>query len=112
MMEPTGHTGIGYETTYQLAIKGARVYIGGRSQDRVKQAIEKMNEASGITLDLHFLKIDLENLKTLKEAVQEFSQREACLDLLINNAGVSSRQSSGPAILSKSAGCLDHEHPI
>lgn len=49
-----------------------------------------MNEAAGRSLDLHFLKMDLENLKTLKEAARDFGQREACLDLLINNAGVRS----------------------
>ena len=48
-----------------------------------------MNEAAGgQKLDLHFLQMDLEDLKTVKAAAQDFCRRESRLDLLINNAGV------------------------
>lgn len=52
-----------------------------------------MCQTAGRQLDIHFLQMNLENLKSLKAAVDEFSTREACLDLLINNAGVSPPES-------------------
>jgi len=83
----TGHAGIGYETTRHLAANGARVYIAGRSEGRVKEAITKMQSEQS-SLDLRFLKMDLQDLQTIKEAAAEFMQKESRLDILICNAGV------------------------
>lgn len=67
------------------------MYIGGRSEERVNKAIEEMRKAAGpVHLDLRFLQIDLQNLKSVKAAAAAFSQREPRLDILINNAGVGS----------------------
>jgi NADP-dependent 3-hydroxy acid dehydrogenase YdfG len=52
-----------------------------------------MNQAAGgKRLDLHFLKLDLQDLRSVKEAAMLFSYQESRLDILINNAGV--RESS------------------
>jgi NAD(P)-dependent dehydrogenase (short-subunit alcohol dehydrogenase family) len=84
-----GNGGIGFETTKHLALHNARVYIASRSSERVEQAIRQMKEsAAGKTLDLHFLKLDLEDLRSVKAAAESFAQRESRLDMLINNAGV------------------------
>lgn len=40
-------------------------------------------------LDLHFLKLDLQDLQSVKATAAEFMSKEPRLDLLINNAGVS-----------------------
>lgn len=40
-------------------------------------------------LDLHFLKLDLQVLQSVKVTAAEFMSKEPRLDLLINNAGVS-----------------------
>lgn len=69
------------------------MYIASRSQARVKEAISKMKQADG-NLDLHFLKLDLQDLQSIKAAVADFSQRESRLDILINNAGVCALWSS------------------
>ncbi|KKP02837.1 hypothetical protein THAR02_05067 [Trichoderma harzianum] len=83
-----GNSGIGYETTRELASHGARVYIASRSKTRVDAAIKAMkNGNSG--LDIHFLKLDLQDLQSIKTTAEEFSQKEPRLDILINNAGVS-----------------------
>jgi retinol dehydrogenase-12 len=58
-----GNGGIGYETSKQLAIKNARVYIAARSEERAKNAIEQMIHETGKSLDLHFLLCDLQDLK-------------------------------------------------
>jgi NAD(P)-dependent dehydrogenase (short-subunit alcohol dehydrogenase family) len=46
------------------------------------------NAAGTAQLDLRFLQMDLQNLKSVKAAATSFSQREPHLDILINNAGV------------------------
>lgn len=85
----SGNSGIGFETSKQLALRNARVYIAGRSEERVSQAIREMNQSSGEKhLDLRFLKLDLEDLSEVKAAAQRFMQKESRLDILINNAGV------------------------
>lgn len=47
-----------------------------------------MNEEAGRKLDLHFLKMDLNDLQSVKAAARNFAQMERCLDILINNAGI------------------------
>ena len=91
-LKVTGNSGIGYETTLQLALHGARVYIAGRSPDRVRHAIEQMNASSANSLDLHLLEMDLQDLGSVKQGAEVFMKQESRLDLLINNAGV--RQSA------------------
>ncbi|KAH6880630.1 hypothetical protein B0T10DRAFT_609333 [Thelonectria olida] len=82
-----GNSGIGYETSLQLALRGARVYIASRSQERVSKAIAEMEKTSS-TLDLRFLKLDLQDLESVKATAAEFISKEPRLDLLINNAGI------------------------
>lgn len=85
----TGNSGIGYETSLHLALHNARVYIGGRSKERVDKAINEMKRASpNNKLDLRFFQLDLQNLRSVREAAKWFGQQESRLDLLINNAGV------------------------
>ncbi|KAF4457201.1 hypothetical protein F53441_765 [Fusarium austroafricanum] len=82
-----GNSGIGYETSLQLALKGARVYISSRSNERVGKAIAEMHNISP-NLDLHFLKLDLQDLQSIKATAADFMTRETRLDILINNAGI------------------------
>lgn len=86
----TGNSGIGWQTSLQLALRHARVYIAGRSADRVNKAIEEMKMSTGrMELDLRFLQMDLQSLRSVKAAAAAFKQMEPKLDVLINNAGVS-----------------------
>ena len=88
-----GNSGIGYETAYHLALAGARVYISSRSQARVDEAIKAMGERAGRQLDLRFLQVDLQDLRSVRKAAEGFGERDERLDVLINNAGVSLRAS-------------------
>lgn len=63
------------------------MYIAGRSESRVNEAISKM-KGSQPTLDVRFLQFDLQDLESIKRATTEFMQKESRLDILINNAGV------------------------
>ena len=83
-----GNSGIGYEISLQLALHGARVYIAGRSPDRLKTAMEQMKTCSEKPLDLHMLEMDQQNLRSVKNGGESFMKEESRLDLLINNAGV------------------------
>ena len=87
-LERVGNSGIGYETTLQLALHGARVYIAGRSPDRMKKAMEQMKASNGRQLDLHMLEMDLQSLVSVKKGAEAFMKQESRLDILINNAGV------------------------
>ncbi|KAF5023478.1 hypothetical protein F66182_4478 [Fusarium sp. NRRL 66182] len=82
-----GNSGVGYETSLQLALRGARVYIASRSLDRVNKAISDMKQTFS-NLDLHFLKLDLQDLQSVKSTAADFTARENRLDILINNAGI------------------------
>ncbi|RVX73716.1 hypothetical protein B0A52_02606 [Exophiala mesophila] len=82
-----GNSGIGFETTTQLARRGARVYIAARSESRVQSAIKKL-EAGPDKVDVRFLKLDLQDLQSIKTTVSDFLQKENRLDILLNNAGI------------------------
>lgn len=85
-----GNSGIGYETSLQLAQSNARVYIAGRSTQRLEEAITSMRGSidSNQVLDIRPLKIDLSNLQSIINAAKHFQQIESQLHLLVNNAGV------------------------
>ncbi|KAI5866413.1 NAD(P)-binding protein [Durotheca rogersii] len=87
-----GASGIGYELAQMLYRKHARVYIAGRSQQSAQRAIERIEAAApppSSRGSLAFLALDLADLSTIKASVDAFRAREAKLDVLWNNAGVS-----------------------
>ncbi|EHK48753.1 hypothetical protein TRIATDRAFT_191627 [Trichoderma atroviride IMI 206040] len=87
-----GNSGIGFETVKQLVLHGAKVYIGARSESRAKQAISDiLSENPSIPKELlEWLPLDLSSLPNVIKAANLFSTTETRLDILINNAGISS----------------------
>lgn len=82
-----GNAGIGFETTKQLLIHGARVYLAARSEEKALAAIERLRKETACTeADLVFLKLDLGDLTTIKASANEFLKKEKTLDVLICNA--------------------------
>ncbi|GAA5852882.1 hypothetical protein JCM8547_004718 [Rhodosporidiobolus lusitaniae] len=85
------NTGVGFETAKYLVIKNARVYACSRSEEKGRAAVEKLNAAArekqtqGGAI---WLKLDLADLDSVKEAAEEFKAKENRLDMLFNNAGV------------------------
>jgi NAD(P)-dependent dehydrogenase (short-subunit alcohol dehydrogenase family) len=82
-----GNTGIGYETCLECCRKGAHVYLAARSEQRATDAIEKIKKEIP-QAKITFLKLDLQDLKQVQSAAQEFKGRESKLDVLVNNAGI------------------------
>ncbi|KAI0858794.1 short-chain dehydrogenase [Xylaria cubensis] len=82
--------GVGYHTAYQLALAGARVYVGARSQQKADEAIKNMLEDSP-SLDAALLKplvMDLSNFRKVQQVARRFLKDEDRLDILVNNAAL------------------------
>ncbi|XP_018328901.1 retinol dehydrogenase 12-like [Agrilus planipennis] len=81
------NTGIGKETAWELARRGAKVYMACRDMTRCENAREE------IVLDtknkyVYCRECDLSSLESIRKFVQIFNKQEDHLDILINNAGV------------------------
>ncbi|ORY76587.1 hypothetical protein BCR37DRAFT_406077 [Protomyces lactucae-debilis] len=81
------NTGIGYETALENALRGAKVYIGARSEARAQKAISRIR-ARNPSGTVEWLKLDLQDLSSVQAAAKAFSDKEGRLDVLYNNAGI------------------------
>ncbi|KAF2013823.1 putative steroid dehydrogenase [Aaosphaeria arxii CBS 175.79] len=87
-----GSSGIGYELCRILYEAGGTVYLAGRSESNATDAIQRIKEialSSRTPGELRFLHVALDDLSTIKPAVEKFTAAESRLDVLFNNAGVS-----------------------
>src|SRR3954465_13514149 len=80
----TGSTaGIGFAIAKKLSEEGAEVYINGRTQQRIEEAIEQIKQdvpganIHGVSAD--FLKV---------EEVNNLLQQLPLIDILVNNVGI------------------------
>ncbi|MCR1780933.1 SDR family oxidoreductase [Nocardioides carbamazepini] len=85
------NTGIGKETVRDLAGRGARVVLAGRSEERTLAAIREIAADTGNTA-LDFLALDLGDLASLRAAATTFLESGERLDVLINNAGLAGKR--------------------
>jgi NAD(P)-dependent dehydrogenase (short-subunit alcohol dehydrogenase family) len=74
--------GIGYYTVRELARKGAKVYLGARSETRANDALRKLKEEGIGNGQVEFLKVDLVSIRDSKRAAEEFLSKEDKLDIL------------------------------
>lgn len=81
------NSGLGYETARVLVGKGAYVIVASRDATKGQEAVRLLlkEHSKGRAT---FLALDLANLASVRQFVQQFSQQFKTLDLLINNAGV------------------------
>lgn len=87
----TGATsGLGYETSVQLASLGAGVTFVARDPDRAKKARESICERSG-SADVSFLIADMSDMDSVRRAAAEYVAQHDTLDVLIHNAGALTR---------------------
>jgi NAD(P)-dependent dehydrogenase (short-subunit alcohol dehydrogenase family) len=84
--------GLGYETARQLIDRGHTVYIGGRSVER--------GEAAASELGGQFVQLDVTSDSSVETALGVIAEREGHLDVLVNNAGISTTADvNGPVAL-------------
>lgn len=77
-------SGIGFATVQILARHGAKVYIGARSEERAKAAIERLR-VEGLQPgngELEWLELDLSDPRKTKESAETFLSKEDRLDIL------------------------------
>ncbi|OBJ32012.1 SDR family NAD(P)-dependent oxidoreductase [Mycolicibacter heraklionensis] len=81
------NTGLGYETAFALAAKGAHVVLAVRDLDKGKDAaalISKRSPGASVALQ----ELDLTSLDSVRTAAAQLRADHDRIDLLINNAGV------------------------
>ena len=84
--------GLGYETARRLIAVGQTVYMGARDAER--------GGAAAATLGGRFVQLDVTDDASVERALHDIDEREGRLDVLVNNAGVSSTADvSGPVAL-------------
>jgi retinol dehydrogenase 12 len=81
------NAGIGYATAQDLASRGGRVHIACRSPEKGAAAAAAIAAASGND-QVRFLRLDLADLASVRQAAREFTELGEPLQVLINNAGV------------------------
>ncbi|GKT45898.1 rhamnolipids biosynthesis 3-oxoacyl-[acyl-carrier-protein] reductase [Colletotrichum spaethianum] len=84
-----GGTGIGLMATQALAANGAKVYITSRNQDKLDNTA-KTYGGENVAGEIIPIQADVTSKADIDKLFKEISSKEDCLDVLINNAGVSS----------------------
>ncbi|KAF8556735.1 NAD(P)-binding protein [Imleria badia] len=64
------NAGIGKETARVLLTKNAKVWIACRDVSKGEATLKELKELTG--QDAHLLKLDLANLRSIKQSVEEF----------------------------------------
>ncbi|KAJ0422837.1 hypothetical protein BJY00DRAFT_66434 [Aspergillus carlsbadensis] len=83
-----GGSGIGLMATQALAKNGAKVYITGRTEEKLDRVADLYGK--NITGQIIPLPADITQKESIQKLASELSSREKALHILINNAGVSS----------------------
>lgn len=81
------NSGIGFEAARALAQKGAQVVMACRDEKRGNDAAEtiRREEVAG---EVEMMILDLGDLASVRRFVENFAQRHAQVDILLNNAGI------------------------
>ncbi|KAL1844642.1 hypothetical protein VTK73DRAFT_2123 [Phialemonium thermophilum] len=82
-----GGSGIGLMATQALAVNGAKVYITGRTKEKLTRVAELYGK--NIPGEIIPVAADITSKAEIQKLVDEVSARESKLDILINNAGIS-----------------------
>src|SRR4249919_820351 len=79
------NSGLGLETTRELARHGATVILACRNQDKAAAAVDEIR-AEVPTADLELGRLDLSDLASVRAFAESLESRT--LDTLVNNAGL------------------------
>ena len=81
------NAGLGFETSRELARRGADVVLACRNLDKAGQALKSIR-ADAPDARLEVQPLDLGDLGSIRAFAQAFERRHDRLDVLVNNAGV------------------------
>ena len=79
--------GIGKYTATELAKRGGKIYLACRNEEKGTEAMNEIKLISGND-KVHFLKLDLASLASVREFSEKFHALETRLDILVNNGGL------------------------
>src|SRR6266849_7474658 len=82
-----GNSGLGFETTRQLAAHGGRVVLAARSEAKGLDAVARIKAAQP-DADVEFRALDLADLDSVRDFAAAMLADGIGVDVLINNAGV------------------------
>ena len=82
--------GIGKEAAKEIAKLGAKVYMACRSLDLANEARDEIIKETK-NEKVFVLELDLASVESINKFVKSFKEKQNGLDVLINNAGISSR---------------------
>lgn len=77
--------GIGFEIARQLGKKNFHVIISARSEEKLKEALERL---SNIGISSEMLVMDVSSESSVRNAAELFAKRNLHLDVLVNNAAI------------------------
>lgn len=80
--------GIGKATAILLATQGAKVVLNGRNPERLNRTA---NELLNSGLEVHAIQADVSRVEDCRRLIEETIEHYGRLDILLNNAGMSSR---------------------
>ncbi|KAJ5884785.1 hypothetical protein N7495_009295 [Penicillium taxi] len=83
-----GGSGIGLMAAQALAVNGAKVYITGRTKEKLERVAQLYS--ADIPGEIIPITGDVTSKESIDNLVQTISEREKFLSILINNAGISS----------------------
>lgn len=82
-----GNSGLGYAAVNAFAEKNAEVVLASRSIENGEKAKKEMLEKNS-SAKIEVMKLDLMDLSSIKEFVENFKSKYSKLDILVNNAGI------------------------
>jgi len=81
-----GGSGIGLMATQALAVNGAKVYIVGRTKEKLDTVVQRYGQ--NIAGEIIPLVGDVTDKDGVQQLAREIEAREKCLCILVNNAGI------------------------
>jgi len=81
-----GGSGIGLMITQTLAVNGAKVYIAGKTEDKLQTVVDV--HGKDITGQIIPIVADVSTKEGVQKLVKDIESKEKYLDILVNNAGI------------------------
>ncbi|ELY4300292.1 SDR family oxidoreductase [Cronobacter turicensis] len=88
---------IGFETARMLGLRGYKVWLGSRDNNRGQSAAARLAEMG---IETRLVIIDVTHPLSIAQAAQKIEKEDGKLDALINNAGISGAQAVAPSMQS------------